>query len=394
MSEPRRHIDDAERRARLARRHALHPDHQADDALAATRAVGALHATEPATVYLSVAARVPDITVADIDAALYDDRRLVKQLAMRRTLFTFPRELLPAALGSASARVATAERKRIAKAVVAEGLADDGERWLDRAMDAVLELISDGSAYGAAEIRTLVPAVQGTVGGHTDKKWDRPVQVAPWILTLLGLQGRVGRGVNDGHWRTSRPTWVSLQHWLGESIDPMSEREGYATLVRAWLQRFGPGTEDDVQWWLGATKTAVRNALADLDAVPVSMDHDLAGWVLSDDVDPEPGVEPWAALLPVLDATTMGWKHREFYLDPEHAPLVFDRNGNAGATAWWNGQVVGAWNQDDDARVHLRWCAEVSGPARTALEAQAERLTEWLDGVRVGTVYPSALMRD
>ena len=49
---------------------------------------------------------------------------------MRRTLFVFPRDLLPAAWGSASARVAEQERKRIAKDVVLGGLAVDGEEWL------------------------------------------------------------------------------------------------------------------------------------------------------------------------------------------------------------------------------------------------------------------------
>ena len=47
---------------------------------------------------------------------------------MRRTLFVFPRDLLLAAWGSASARVATAERKRVARMVEQAGLADDGAR--------------------------------------------------------------------------------------------------------------------------------------------------------------------------------------------------------------------------------------------------------------------------
>src|SRR5260370_41580603 len=56
------------------------------------------------------------------------------------------------------------------------------------------------------------------------------------------------------------------------------------------------------------------------------------GWVLPDDVDPEPPVEPWAALLPALDPTTMGWKDRDFYVDPDFAPAVFDWAGNVGTT--------------------------------------------------------------
>ena len=90
-----------------------------------------LHSTEPATVYLSLRARVDGLTVADVDRALYDDRTLVKQLAMRRTLFVFPRDLLPAAWGSASARVAERAGARLAKEVEAAGLAD-GRRGLAR----------------------------------------------------------------------------------------------------------------------------------------------------------------------------------------------------------------------------------------------------------------------
>ena len=116
--------------------------------------------------------------------------------------------------------------------------------------------------------------------------------------------------------------------------------------MRRWLATFGPGSETDIVWWLGSTKTAVRRALADLEAVEVSLDGGGTGWVLPDDVEPAPGVEPWAALLPVLDPTVMGWKERAFYLG-DHAPQLFDTNGNAGTTAWWDGRVVGCWVQDE-----------------------------------------------
>ena len=65
---------------------------------------------------------------------------------MRRTLFVFPRDLLPAAWGSASARVAGAEGRRIAKDVVRAGMAADGEAWLRRARaPAVLARLDDGA---------------------------------------------------------------------------------------------------------------------------------------------------------------------------------------------------------------------------------------------------------
>jgi hypothetical protein len=114
--------------------------------------------------------------------------------------------------------------------------------------------------------------------------------------------------------------------------------------------------------------------------------------LLPDDLDPAPGLEPWAALLPVLDPTVMGWKERDFYLGP-HGPLLFDTNGNAGTTAWWDGRIVGCWVQDPDAVVVLNLLEDVGTDARAALDAEAERLTTWLDGHRVSTVYPSIAMK-
>ena len=145
-------------------------------------------------------------------------------------------------------------------------------------------------------------------------------------------------------------------------------------------------------WWLGATKGIVRAALAAVEAVEVSLDGGGTGWVLPDDVDPVEDVEPWAALLPVLDPTVMGWKERGFYLGP-HAPHLFDSNGNAGTTAWWDGRVVGCWVQDEAGVVEVRTLEKLPKAALEALKAEAERLTAWLGGTRVSTVYPSSAMK-
>ena len=102
--------------------------------------------------------------------------------------------------------------------------------------------------------------------------------------------------------------------------------------------------------------------------------------------------EPWAALLPVLDPTVMGWKQRDWYLG-EHGPQLFDRNGNAGTTAWWDGRIVGCWVQDDAGVVEVRLLEKLPRAAQRALAVEADRLTGWLDGLKIGTVYPSAAMK-
>jgi hypothetical protein len=390
---PVQHIPDAERRTRLARRHGIHPGHRYPDAVSATRAMTVLHATEPPTVHLSLQARVDGLSVSDIDAALYDSRLLVKQLAMRRTLFAFPRDLLPAAWGSASARVATAEFRRLAQDVTKAGVAADGAAWVETAAQAVLDHLEDGVALDAATLRQEVPLLEERIVFGTGK-WSQESPVAPRILTLLGARGQLVRGNNVHHWRISRPRWTSMSTWLhGDVPEHLPEADGYAELVRRWLWTFGPGTEADIVWWLGATKAAVRRALAEVDAVHVSLDSGDTGWVLPGDDEPEEPVDDWAALLPALDPTTMGWKQRAFYLDPEDVPYLFDYAGNGGTTAWWNGRIVGCWVQADDGTVRVVYRGKPGPDAREALEWEATRLTRWFGGEVVSSIYASPQMR-
>jgi hypothetical protein len=389
-----RRIPDVERRSRLAVRHGLAPGERYADVLAATRAMTVLHATEAATVHLGLWARVEGLTVADVDRALYDDRTLVKQLAMRRTLFVFPRDLLPAAWGSASARVAAQQRAQVAKWVVGAGIADDADAWIERVSGDVLDLLADGEPRTTAQLRELVPELEGRFTiGDPSKKWGGDFPIGRWVVGTLAAEGKLLRATNAGHWRLNKPTWTTTSAWLGDVPEPWPQDEGYAELVRRWLFTFGPGTEADIVWWLGATKTAVRTALAAVGAVEVALDDGATGWVLPDDLEPVDPVPPWTALLPTLDPTVMGWRARSFYLDAAHTPYLFDTNGNAGNTAWWDGRIVGCWVQDPDGVVVPVLCEDVGSDARAALAAEAERLTGWLDGVRITNVYASPQMK-
>lgn len=173
-----------------------------------------------------------------------------------------------------------------------------------------------------------------------------------------------------------------MRHWLGEVPSASSAADGYEEIIRCWLRTFGPGTEDDIVWWLGATRAVVRAALARLGAVEVSLDRGGRGWLLPDDLDEVPDPGSWVALLPSLDPTVMGWRDRDFYISGSR-DLLFDRQGNAGSTLWVDGRVVGYWVQNNTGTVELRLLERVTVHARRALEAEAARLTRWLNGVQV-----------
>ena len=64
----RPHISDAERRARLMRRHRLADDSAAATPVDVAESMVGLHATTWSTVYLSTWARMPDFVPADLDS--------------------------------------------------------------------------------------------------------------------------------------------------------------------------------------------------------------------------------------------------------------------------------------------------------------------------------------
>lgn len=347
----------------------------------ATDSVVCLHATLPATVYLSAWARTEGMAISDMERALYGERSLVKHLAMRRTLFAFPRETLPFAQAGASNRVAGLERRRLIRDVERAGLHRDGERWLEDACRQVLALLSDGREASLNELRSELPVLEGSIAQGMGRSWGGQAPVGPRVLNILAAAGQVVRASNDGAWTISRPRWALMKSWLREEIAPPREDQGVGRLVELWLEAFGPGTLADIRWWLGSTVGAVRRALGDLGAVEVRLGSQ-TGYVLPDDLEEMGPLEPWAALLPPLDPTTMGWLERDWYLGP-HRDQLFDRNGNAGPTVWWDGRVVGGWRQDDLMEVELQLLEDVGADGLRGLEQEAERLSSWLDGRRV-----------
>jgi DNA glycosylase AlkZ-like len=350
-----------------------------------------LHGTDPATIYLSAWVRVDGMRVPDLERALYVERSLVKHLAMRRTLFVFPRDTLRLAQAGVSNRVAEAERRRLVRDVEKAGLHADGGRWLFQASEQVLAALSDGREATSSELREEIPLLEGSIAYGEGKSWGGRMPVGPRVLTTLSAAGKLVRASNAGAWTSSRPRWASMRSWLGEEIAPSPAAEGMAGLVELWLRRFGPGTEGDIKWWLGSTVTAVRRALADLHAVEVDLDG-RTGYLLPDDLEATDPVEPWASLLPPLDPTTMGWSERDWYLGP-HKEQLFDSNGNAGPTVWWDGRIVGGWRQSDTGEVVLQMLEDVGAEGRRAIERESARLTEWLGGTGVLPRFPSPLWR-
>ena len=381
----------AERRARLARRHHLAPAARGDDPVAVADDLAGLHATDPATVFLSLRARTRDVDPPAIERALYEERSLLRMIGMRRTLFVLPLALAAVVRAACTEAIAAAQRRRYAAQIEQAGIANDGERWLDEAAEATYEaLAARGQAFGN-ELSRDVPLLQERVHYGEGKTWAGSVSMTTWVLFQLAAQGRIVRGRPRGSWTGSQWSWAPASEWLARPLAAMEPAPARAELATHWLRAYGPATVADLKWWSGWNLRDTRAALAAVGAVEVELDG-RTGVVLPDDTEPTAAPEPWAAL-PSLDPTVMGWKEREWYLG-DHAPALFDRAGNAGPTVWWDGRIVGGWVQRRDGEVVYRLLEDVGGDALAAIDADAAAVQDWLGETRLAARFPTPVERE
>jgi hypothetical protein len=379
-------IDVAQRRARLGVRHAL-AVREDRTPVEVARAVVALHATDPATVFLALRARSASLDVAAIEHALYADRSLVRMLGMRRTMFVLPLEEAAVVHAAASRAVAAEARRRYVKLLTDAGIAGGGALLSELEDAAEAALLVRGVATGA-EISADVPKMRTTLsvpGGETN--------VSPWVMLLLAADGRIARGRPRGGWTSTQWRWSPMRAWLPDGLAELATDEARVELLRLWLGAFGPGTVADLRWWTGWTAAQVKQALAPLKPVEVALDDGPTGLVLPSDVDPVPAPDPWVALLPALDPTPMGWSQRDWFLGP-HRTALFDRNGNVGPTVWVDGRVVGGWAQRASGEVVYRLLEDVGREAADRVAETAAAIGDWTAAVRVTPRFRTPLERE
>ena len=381
----------AERRARLARRHLLAAPARAHTAAEVAAAMIALHGTDPASVYLAAWARSADghraIGHSAVERALYDDQELLRMLGMRRTMFVVPVALAPVIQAACTDQVAERMRKGLVRDLATAGVAADPGRWLDEVGDATVRaLIARGTATGA-ELARDEPRLRTQLVYAEGKSYGGSASITSRVLMLLSAQRRIARGRPRGGWTSSQYEWAPADPWpAGSAADARAE------LARRWLLAFGPAPVADLQWWTGWTAGQTRAALGQLATAEVDLDG-TPGIVLADDQDPEPVAGPWAALLPALDPTPMGWRERGWFLG-DHAPALFDRSGNIGPTLWWDGRIVGGWAQRPDGEIAFRLLEDAGADARTAIAVEVENLRAWLGPTRVTPRFRTPLERD
>jgi Winged helix DNA-binding domain len=360
----------------------------------------ALHATDPVTVYLSAWAR-SRCAVAHVDAALYEERAVVRMLGMRRTVFVVPAALADVVQAACTDDVAKRMRRQLEKDLASGGVGDgNAGAWLASVEAGVLRVLAArGGGAAGAQLSAEEPRLRTQLTYAAEKAYGRSANITSRVLVLIAAEGRMVRGHRRGGWSSGQFEWFLPEAWTSRPHGPgpgpgtgLDAGAARGELTRRWLTAFGPAPVSDLQWWAGWTGAQTKAALASLPVVDVDLDGQ-AGVTLPDDLEFPLSAPPVAALLPALDPTPMGWQSRSWYLGP-HAPVLFDRTGNIGPTVWWAGRVVGGWAQRASGEVAYRLLEDIGADGAAAVAAEAAALEAWLGAARVTPRFRTPLERE
>jgi hypothetical protein len=374
-----------DRRARLGLRHRLalgsQPAAQPSGPAEVAASLVAVHGTDPSSVYLGILARLAGGDVADVERALYQDRTLIRLLGMRRTVFLATLDNAALIQAACARAVAARERRKLLGYLADSELPGDVADWLAEVEQAALGALAARGEATAAELAGDDARLRTQIVLSRGKAYEGRQNVASRVLFLLAAQGQVVRGRPRGSWASHQYRWSPMELWCPGGLDGWPTEAAEVELARRWLQAYGPATPDDLRWWAGWGKTQLSRVLTELKPAEVDLDG-VPGIALAGDLAPAPEVEPWAALLPGLDSTPMGWQQRDWFLG-EHGPRLFDQSGNIGPTIWWDGRIVGGWAQDRGGEIVCRFLEDAGSAAAAAAGTAAERLAGLLGGVRL-----------
>lgn len=302
--------------------------------------VAAVQDTPPGHAPLALAARVAKLRPDDIDAALHDERTLVRMLSLRGAAYLVPR--------------------RDAAVFGPGALATDEESLREQLMGSWAPLAGCGTSAREAlgEVIGVLAAVLAdaeprTKGQVSEALHGRiPPELEPWcevcdvhhvpdqLLRLAGMAGVFCYGWPQGRTQMLMATDI----WLGEPLGGDLRADRLA-LARRFVHAYGPVTARQFAAWTGMGADEARSRFAVLGAELVEVRLDGApAWMLAGDLDAldDPPLAAGARLLPAGDP---------FLAQRDRSTLVPDR---AQQRALWRpsaspglvlmtGHPVGSW---------------------------------------------------
>ena len=347
---------------RLARHHLLNPLPR-ERLVDVVADVCGVQAQVMSAAELAAAVRTDGATPADVRAALWERRELVKMWCMRGTLHLLPAADLPLYVSALRARdnfLTPAWLKYLSLT------ADEVEGMIAAVGEAL-----DGRCLTREE---LADEVARRAGPHLRERF-----LSGWgsLLKPATSRGLLCFGPSRGR----NVTFVRPDQWIS-GWRTIETDEALAAVARRYLAAYGPATHGDfAQWWAMGTGPARRllQSLGDeLEQVEV---EGVRCWALAGDVAAMAEQPPADSvrLLPHFDAYTIGFRPREAIVPDGFLPRVSRTAGWISPVVLIDGRVAGVWDYRRTGRA-----IEVSVEAFSALTARQKERIE-AEAARIGT---------
>jgi hypothetical protein len=295
------------------------------DAVAGLARIVALQAQEPASPYVALWSRLAGFDGSTLDRA-FADQEIVKAQLMRITLHAVTAGDYPAfhEAMQPTLRAARLQDRRFTSENVS--------------IEATEALVPDLLAMTSEPRRNAdVEAWLGErLGAPKPRVWWALRQYGPFVHAPGGPPWSFG----------PRPTYIGAR----DQDRPGDDAASVQSLVRRYLQGFGPATMQDIAQFGTIYRPPVQAALAAMDGtlerfeVPgMAILYDVAGGAIPDAESPVP-----ARLLPMWDSTLLAYADRSRMMPPDYRKLVMRNNGDVLPTLLVDGLVAGVWRTTSD----------------------------------------------
>jgi hypothetical protein len=355
---------------RLAQ-HCLSPHLARPDHVQAVTRTGGFQAQVMSAAELAMGARVNGLTPLDVQAALWQDRTLIKTWAMRATLHLiashdFPLYVAARSIDEPRNWVGYFNYFGITQAQFEAYLAIAPEILGSEPMTKEQFAAALSDRIGSAELRSLV----------LTKGWGTPLKPLAW-------RGELCFGPNQG----LKVTFVRPSQWIG-SWQPVEPYGALQEMARRYLRAFGPATVEEFAGWWGLRLTPARKLFRSLEEEiePVEVE----GWsalVLRENLTPLQNLELTGSvnLLPVFDAYVMGigrGQDIEPILPRAYQSQVYRPQGWISAVVLVDGVMKGIWESKTQRKQTLLKVRLFSSPTTKILqgiEAEVQRLSDFFN---------------
>jgi len=358
------------------------------------RSLGAMNGAQAqllSAAYVSLAARVADLTPPALDRATWERRTLVRAWCMRRTL-----HLLPARDLAIYARGSTRRAEKEIRWVLNQGVPAPA---LDRVLAAMLRLLDRPRTRNelASALRTRYGArVFARRGGG----WGSARHV-PWI-SLGAVRVPVGyllhlasaRGVYcSGPGRDGEGTFVRADAWIRSWRDrPVAEAE--RELLRRYLSAFAPSTAADFAIWSGirtSDATEILGCLGD-EVMPVAVAGEPAWALRRDRSELERAAldGPSVRLVPHFDGYLLGHRDHRPLIPSGRLSDVFRPQGWVSPAVLVDGRVEATWSSMPSGGrldVRVRPLATLDDERRRLIAHEGEELARFFGLSSARTVF-------